>query len=151
MRLAVGGQAGLPFLFVLFAAIYGFTEEFQYVAGYEEPGLQRPAKVLLGAIQFLDARRFAVRLLGAGALRQAVTDYGAHADQRRPRVNLGSPDSSIDAFDVVAIGHVLDVPAVCFEASAHVLCESQIGAAIDGNVVVVVKKNNLAQLQVTGN
>ncbi len=151
MRLAVGGQPGLPVVFMLLAAVYGFSEEFQHVAGYEEPGLQRPAKVLLGAIQFLDARRFAVRLLGAGALRQAVTDYGAHADQRRPRVNLGSPDSSIDAFDVVAIGHVLDVPAVCFEASAHIFCESQVCTAINRNVVVIVKENNLAQLQVAGN
>ncbi len=42
------------------------------------------------------------------------------------------------------------MPAISFEALRHIFTESEIGKAFDGYMVVVVKINQLAEFQVTG-
>lgn len=44
---------------------------------------------------------------------------------------------------------MLNVPAVGLVALQHVLGEGHVGAAVDGDAVVVVQRDQLAQLQVT--
>src|SRR6185312_12338632 len=51
---------------------------------------------------------------------------------------------------IVDIGDVLDVPAVCLEALASIVTEGERGVALDGDVIVVVKPNQLAEFGVTG-
>ena len=59
-------------------------------------------------------------------------------------------DGGVDRVDVVAVGDPLHVPAVRLEALADVLGEGEVRGAVDGDVVVVVEEDELAQLQVTG-
>ncbi len=82
---------------------------------------------------------------------RAAADVGAHGDQRRlAGLGLGRGDRSVDRVDIVAVGYALDVPAVGLEALAHVLGEGEVGGAVDGDVVVVVEEDQLAELLVAG-
>ena len=92
------------------------------------------------------------RARGVGLVGGAVADGGGHLDDRRlVGRSLGSLDRLGDGIHIsVALGHVLHVPAVGLIALQYVLGEGHIGAAIDGDAVVVVQGDQLAQLQVTG-
>ena len=75
----------------------------------------------------------------------------------RSTMSVGRSDSlravgegGVDGVEVVAVGHVQHVPAVALEAPADVLGEGQVGVAVDGDAVVVVEHDELAELQVPG-
>ncbi len=117
--------------------------------GDEERRLGGPAQVLLGEPQLFFAQRRAVNPGGVLLVRAAVADVGAGDDQRGTGIGLGSADGSGDALQVVPV-YVLHVPAVGLEAPASILGEGQVGAALDGDAVVVVQVDQLAQAQMAG-
>src|SRR6266567_2111305 len=88
-----------------------------------------------------DAARVAWASVGAKAGRSA-----SHASGNRPAGRGG--ERGVERAQVVAIGDPLDVPAVALEAARGVVRERQIGLAVDGDAVVVVDPDQLAQLEV---
>ena len=73
----------------------------------------------------------------------AVSDGGGHLDDRGlVGYGLGGLDRFGDGIHIgVAFGNVLHVPAVGLIALQHVLGKGHIGAAIDGDAVVVVQRD----------
>ena len=59
-------------------------------------------------------------------------------------------DRFLDRFQVVALGDALCVPVVSAEAAEHVFAERQIRVTFDGDVIVVVDKDQLPQTQMSG-
>ena len=97
------------------------------------------------------AQRRAVRLAGvlqgrAGQpmmVRTAMID-GLSVD------GLGRVDGRLERRDVLAGVDALDVPAVRLVALEHVLAERDGGVVLDGDVVVVVEQDQVAELLVAG-
>ena len=111
---------------------------------------RRPAEVLLRRLHFVDAQRRAVRLGGVLLVRTSPRDVRPHDDERRAVADtLRLRDCLIDRVQIVAVGDPLHVPAVGLEALDGVVGESQIGGAVDRDAIVVVKADQLAQLQVS--
>ena len=75
---------------------------------------------------------------------------GVHLDEGRlVGDRLGGLDGLADALQVgVAVLDVLHVPAERLEACGHVLGERDLGVAVDGDPVVVVQRDQLAQAPV---
>ena len=72
-------------------------------------------------------------------------------DQRGPLpFRLRGAEGPVHGFEVVAVGQVLDEPAVGLEALADVfLAESEIGGAFDSDVVVVVQEDQIVEPEET--
>ena len=89
---------------------------------------------------------------GARFVGGAVADRGGHLDHRRTIGDgLGGFNRLGDSIDIgIAIGHVLHVPAVGLVALQHIFGEGNIGVSVNGDVVVVVEGDQLAQAEVTG-
>ena len=107
------------------------------------------AQVLLGEADLVDTQRGAVGAGLAGLVRGAAADDGAAAHHRRSGVGQRGLDGAGDLAVVVAIDH-LDMPAQGLEAGHAILGEGQPGGAVDGDAVVVVQRDEAAQLEVTG-
>jgi hypothetical protein len=107
----------------------------------------RPTEVALGRERLLGAERFAVRVLGVLPLGRAVTDVAAAHDHAR---TLGLGDRGLERRGergvVVRIG-LHDVPAIRLEALRRVVRERDRRVAVDGDVVVVVHHDEVAQAQ----
>ena len=148
---AVGGQGLVPLGLEAGAAVDGLAELVVGVLGNFEGGVV-PTQLLTGQGCFLLAQSSTVHTGGVGLVGGAVADGGGHLDDRRlVGHGLGGFDRLGDGIHIsVALGHVLHVPAVGLVALQHVLGEGHIGASINGDAVVVVEGNQLAQLQVTG-
>ena len=109
-----------------------------------------PAEVLLGGLDGFCAEGFAVDLVGAG-LGAAVADDGADADERGlRRLGLGGEDGVLDAREVVAVGDRQDLPVVGLEALGDVLGVAELGGAVEGDEVVVVEDDELAEAEGSG-
>ena len=93
-----------------------------------------------------------MRLFGVLLVRTAEGDVGAADDERRPLPFLPRGAKGIGhGLEIIAVGQVLDKPAVGLEALAYVfLTESEIGGTLDGDVVVVVKKDQVVEPQEAG-
>ena len=63
---------------------------------------------------------------------------------------MGFADGPVDGVHVLTVGHVEHLPAVSLEALPAVFGEGDIGGAFNGDVVVVVEVDQLAQLHVAG-
>ena len=89
---------------------------------------------------------------GSVLLGGAEPDGGADGDDRGLVLDLlGALDGRQDARDVVvAVGDAGDVPAVGLVALERVLGEGDVGAAVDGDGVVVVENDQTAKLEVPG-
>ena len=83
-------------------------------------------------------------------LRGAKADGGAADDEGGARVVFGGLDGFVDGFHIVAVVHLLDVPAIGFEARGAVFGEGQVGGAVDGDVVVVVEVDQPSQGEMPG-
>ena len=105
--------------------------------------LRVKAQLLLQRRDVLRAKRLAVGGVLAGLCRAVRADDGAHHDQRRPGVGLGAVDGIADGVDVLAVLHFLHVPAVGLVALHRVLAQGQLHIALDGDVVAVVKEDEL--------
>jgi hypothetical protein len=86
--------------------------------------------------------------LRAGHCAQLVTQ--PHLDEGRAGVGVRGVDGLADRVQVgVTVLDVLHVPAVRLVALAHVLGEGDVGVAVDGDVVVVVERRELAEAPVS--
>ena len=87
---------------------------------------------------------------GGVLLGGAEADGGADGDDGGLVLDrLGALDGRQDGVDVVvAVGDARDVPAVGLVALERVLGEGDVGAAVDGDLVVVVENDQTAQLEV---
>ena len=134
------------------AALPGLLVERLHVVGHEEGRLERPAR-RLSLVSLTSSTPSGAPcapdvscLFGEPqpmCVRTAISDG-------RARLGLGGADRRVDGLDVVAVGDLLHVPAVGLEARADVFGEGEVGGAVDGDVVVVVEDDELAQLLVTG-
>ena len=113
-------------------------------------GLLGQADGFLGAGELLGTERGTVGFFRAGLGGRAAGDDRAALDQGRA---LGLPAGGLEGLGdgrrVVAVD-VQDVPAVGLEALADVLGEGEVGGAVDGDRVVVVEIDQLAEAEVTG-
>ena len=148
---AVGGQGLVPLGLEAGAAVNGLTELVVGVLGNFE-GRVVPTQLLTGQGCFLLTQSSTVNTGRVGLVGGSIADGGGHLDDRRlVGHGFGGLDRLGDGINIrVALGHVLHVPAVGLVTLQHVLGEGHIGASINGDAVVVVEGNQLAQLQVTG-
>ena len=105
---------------------------------HQERRILRPPVGALGQADFLGAERLAVGGGGALLVGRAVADAAVEDEERRPALGLlEDPEGMLDALEVVGIADAQHVPAVGQEPGRDVLGERQVGAAFDGDVVVV--------------
>ena len=105
------------------------------------------AEDLLGGRDLVVAQRRAVR--GAGVLlvrRGPADDRAQHDDRRAAGLGLGGGERGVDGGEVLAVVDVLHVPAVGLVALADVLGEGDVRVVLDGDLVVVVDEDEVAQL-----
>src|SRR5699024_5324106 len=130
-------EALLPVLFLLRAGRALVPAGIQRV-GNGEAGAVGPAQLGPGRGNLLVAQR---RTMDAGAVplvRRAPADDGLATDQRRARGFLARvADGGLDFTAVMAVDVADHLPTVGFEALRRVIGEPALGAAIDGNAVVV--------------
>ncbi len=90
-------------------------------------------------------------LAAACLVGRAVADSGVNHDEGRPlRLGLGCDEGAVNRLKVgVTVVNPQDLPAVGFEALAHVLGKGQRGRAVERDPVVVVEPNQLAQPKMT--
>ena len=106
-----------------------------------------PVEGLAGEGGLLGSEGGAVHAGGVGLVGGAEADRGGDLDHAGlVGDRLGRLDRLADPLHiVVAVGHVLHVPAVGLVALEHVLGERHRCVTVDGDVVVVVKGDQLAQ------
>ena len=111
----------------------------------------RPANVLAGRRDFVIAQRCAVCRLGALLVGAAETDQRLALDQGRALgVFAGALQGQLDLFRVVPVDIADHLPAIGFEATTGVVGKPARHFTVDGNVVVIVKHDELAQPQRAG-
>jgi len=97
------------------------------------------------------AERGAVRRFGALLVRCAVTDDRLAADQcRLVRIDGSRDQRGLDRFGIVAIDIAQHFPAVRFETLGRVVSEPAVHFTVDRNAVVVVDRNEFAELECAG-
>ena len=80
--------------------------------------------------------------------RTAKTDLCPHCDERRTvLIFLGQPDRFFDQVDVIAVRNRHHLPAIRLEPQPDVLRKGDVGAAFNGNMIVVIEINQFAQSQ----
>ena len=108
------------------------------------------AHVFLHFLGDVGSQRRAVAVRAACFCR-AVTDNGVDDNQRRfGRFLFRTLNRLVYCVDVVAVGNLDYLPALRLVTLAHVLGERRVGVALDGDVVAVVKHNQLAELPGAG-
>jgi hypothetical protein len=60
---------------------------------------------------------------------------------------LGLFDRGTQGVEVLDVGNMLDVPAVGLEALANIFTEREVGVAVDGDGVIILEIDKLAQLE----
>ncbi|GAB1459121.1 hypothetical protein MASR2M50_08950 [Thauera sp.] len=141
---AVGGEGGVPLRLergTLGAGVPGGVD-----VGRDVEGRVVPADVGACGLDLGGAERGAMHVVAVLLVGRAGADDGLAADQRGlGGVGLGLLDGGLDGDRVVAL-HVADhLPAVGFEALGRVVGEPALDMAVDGDVVVVVEGDELAQ------
>ena len=132
----------------LSAATNGLAAILEGFIGHVEGLLPGPAEVLLGEDDLVLAQGRAVSLGGVGLVGRAKAyDSVDYDDGRLIGDGFGLFDGGAEGVEVLDIGNTLDVPAVGLEALADVFAEGEVGVAVNGDGVVVVEIDELAQLE----
>ncbi len=114
-------------------------------------GLAGPAQGLARRGDLLLAQGGTVRGGCALLVRRPPADHGTAADQRGPVVlEAGDPRRVAYGLRVVPVDRRQYLPAIGFEAGRRVIAEPPLDLAIDGNAVVVIEHDELAQAQGAG-
>ena len=88
---------------------------------------------------------------GALSVGRAVPDAAVEHDERGPALGPPKdPQRVFDALHVVGVAHAQHIPAIGEEPGRDVLRERQVGAAFDGDAVVVPDPAEAIQAQVAG-
>ncbi len=81
-------------------------------------------------------------------IRAAVADMATNTNQRRPaRLRASVFDCVCECVEVVGVLNRLGMPSVGFEPFAYVFGESDLGVAVDRDVIVVVQVDDVAKAQ----
>jgi len=111
----------------------------------------RPADGFARGGDFRLAERRAVAIVGAGLGRSTLADDSLAADQcRLLGLLLGLADGVVDGLDVVPVDILDHVPAVGAETGRRIVGEPALDVAVDGNAVVVIEDDQLAELPGSG-
>lgn len=106
--------------------------------------------------RFASQGNFRVTQWGAVAVfftllvRRAETDDGLAADQGRLLALARGVDGGLDLFRIVTVNVADHLPVVGFETLWRVVGEPAFDFAVDGDAVVIVEGNQLAQAQGAG-
>src|ERR1700675_433635 len=131
------------------ALAHDVAKVFAHSVGYEELRVFRPAVDALRQFDFFFAERFAVSFLCVLPVRRAKSDVAIYDDQfgaifyaKRMVVGVGQRNQ------IVGIVDVLDIPTIGREPGGYIFVVSEIGIALDGDVVVVVDPAQVGKFQV---
>src|SRR5690606_35793719 len=145
----VGGEALVPFGLAGGASSLGVPLGVDLVGNFERAMV--PAQRGASGGDFVMAQRRAVALFLAGLVRRTEADGGLAADQGRlGGVLAGGLDGLDDLVAVMAVDVADYLPAVGLEALRGVVGEPAFHLAVDGDAVVVVEGDQLAQAQGAG-
>ncbi|MCY1290549.1 hypothetical protein D9M70_396990 [compost metagenome] len=110
-----------------------------------------PAQRGAGQGNLVVAQRGAVALFLAGLVRRTEADDGLAADQGRLVAALArGVDGGLDLVGIVAVDVADHLPAVGLEALRRVVGEPAVHFAVDGDAVVVVEGDQLAEAEGAG-
>ncbi|MNZ78871.1 hypothetical protein D3C78_974610 [compost metagenome] len=109
-----------------------------------------PVQLFARQGDFVVAQRSTVAIFLALLVRRTETDDGLAADQGRLRALACSVDGGADFVGVVAVDIADHLPVVGFETLRRVVGEPAFDFAVDGDAVVIVEGDQLAQAQGTG-
>ena len=109
-----------------------------------------PAQGGAGQGDLVDAQRRAVTVFLALLVRRTEADGGLAADQGRLHALARSVDGHLDFFGVMTVDVADHLPAVGLEAVRRVVGEPAVHLAVDGDAVVIVEGDQLAQTQGAG-
>ena len=130
--------------------------EVAHLVGDPEGLVGRQAEELLGHLDLLGAEGRAVGGRGVGQLRRRPPDVAAQHQEGRLGVGgVGRllerlPDGGLQRVHVVGhFAQVAHAPAVGREALGHVVVVGQLGRPVDGDVVVVVEREQAPQAEVS--
>ena len=144
---AVGFHQFVP-VFLIFPALGQFGVEmglhfFRYHKGLAAV----PAGGFLGLCHVFRTQGFPV---GTGHVLPgtAEPDMGLHDDQGRfLRFLFGGFDGFGQGFHIFRRSHPQDLPAIGFEPGSHIFPESDVRAAFNGDLVVIIQEDQFAQPQ----
>ena len=118
-----------------------------HLVGDEETLLGIEAKRLLGGRKLLGAKRRAVAVGGVVLRRGAAADVRSGDDYRRGSHHLlGAAVDAVDCGGIVAVD-LEDLPAIALEALFGVVGHREGGVTLDGDVVGVVYKGKVVELE----
>ena len=146
IRFFVGSKLLVPGLlrfFTCFASIPGPVDLF-----WDLKGRVFPAQFLAGQRHFLFTQRRAVRLFFTRFVRRAEADGGAADDQGRFVLHaLRFLNRFFHRLRIVTVDFVHHVPVIGFKAFCSVVGKPALGFPVNGDTVVIVEANQLAQAQ----
>jgi len=133
------------------ALVDGAAEVFQGITGDKEAVLAWPSQSFFRQFDLIFTERAAMRRARALLVGAAITYDGAYGNQAGLCLHgLRRFDSLADRADVVAIGNADDLPAHGLIALRDVFGEGHGCFAVQCDLIVVIKENQLAQPPVTG-
>ena len=151
VRLLISGEPGVPVGLLSRAPVDGAVSVGADFVGHQELGVGRPAIALLGQAYLFFAERLAVRRVRVLLVGRAPGDVAVNDDQRRALgLLLRRPDGLVEQRQVVGVADAHDVPVVRHEARRHVVAEGQPRVALDGDVIIIINPDEVAEPQVAG-
>ncbi len=128
-----------------------FSIGYQRIIGHAETEFLVAAQIAFGEPDLLHPQRRAVGVRGALLVGAAVSDMGAQDDDGgHLRFGLGRFQGRENGGHIVAVHHREHMPAHGLEPKPHILGKADVGASLDGDLVVVVNADQLSQPQVAG-
>ena len=125
-------------------------EMLAHAVWHQEFGVFRPAIISLGETDFFLSERLAVRRAGVLFMRRAKADMTVDDDEGRDVVAAGQFNRLREALAIVGVAHLPYIPAIGQKARGHIVAESQIGVAFDGDAIAVVDPAQVAEHLVPG-
>ena len=146
VRFFVGGKLLVPGLLGLFTRLTGIPGSVDLFRDLKRRMF--PPQLLPGQRDFLLAQRRAVRLLFARLIRRAEADDRAADNQGRFILHaLRFLNRFFHRLRIVTVDLVHYVPVVGFKAFCRVVGKPAFGLPVDGDAVVIVEANQLAEPQ----
>src|SRR6266496_5847486 len=105
-------------------------------------------------MSFRFADRFFARWVAVSLARSrrghTVPNYRLHRNQGRPCSNgLCIANGSLNRIEVISVFNRTRVPAVSLKTLWHTLTKSEICETFNGYLVIIIKVNNLSELEMT--
>lgn len=149
--LAVAGEELVPLLLGGGTGSDDLASQVVDLLGDGEALVRVEAPLLLELLDVVSLERGAVDTVGALVLGAEANDGLELDDGGLVLDGLGLLDGLLDAVEVaITVGDLEDVPAVGLVSLLDVLGEGLVGVTVDGDVVVIVDGNEVAELQVAG-